>query len=86
MDLITLIGILEANLSREIVSTNYGDTVSYAASTPKTVTINSTTNHLQVNRLCLLVVNGVTKLYISSYGFKKVVSVNISTINTITIT
>lgn len=85
MDLITLIGKLETNLSREIVGTNYGDTVSYAASSPKTVTINST-NYLQVNRICLIVDDTTTKLYMACYDFKKLVSVNISTINSISIT
>jgi len=85
MDLITLIGTLETNLERELVSTNFGPTVSYAALTPKTVTINNT-SYLQTNRLCLISNNNVTKLYVAGYNFKKLVSVNISTINTITIT
>ena len=85
MDLITLIETLESNLSREIVGTNYGGTVSYAASTPKTVTIDND-EFLQTNRLCLLVVNNITYLYVSSYGFKKTVKVAISGIESITIT
>lgn len=84
MELITLIGTLEANLTRELVNTNNGDTISYTANTPKTVTINSTT-YSNSNRLCLISKNGTTKLYIASYDFKKVTGINITSINSISI-
>ena len=86
MDIITLIGNLESNLTREIVNTTDGNTISYTANTPKTVTINTSTTHTNVNRLCLISNSTATKLYITSYNYKKVSSVNISTITSITIT
>ena len=85
MDLITLIGNLETNLTREIVSTNEGDTVSYTASSPKTVTINST-SYSNTNRLCLInKQSDIINLYITSYDFKKIVKINISDITSISI-
>lgn len=85
MELLTLLGNLETNLTREIVSTNYGDTVSYTSNSSVTVTINST-SYLQVNRLCLISNENVTNMYISSYNSKKIVKINISDINSISIT
>jgi len=85
MNLITLIETLESKLKREIVSTIDGSTVSYTENTPKTITINST-DYPETNRVCLLSRNNTTKLYISAYQFKKLTKIDISTINTITIT
>ena len=85
MDLITLIGTLESNLTREIVSTIHGSTVSYTASTTKTVTINTSTAYSNVNRLCLISKNNTTYMYITSYEFKKTVKVSLADITSISI-
>ena len=85
MNLIKLIETLESKLKREIVSTRDGSTVSYTENTPKTITINST-DYLETNRVCILSRNNTTNLYISAYQFKKLTKIDISTINTITIT
>ena len=84
MELITLIETLENNLTREIVNTKQGNVVSYTDTTPKTVTVNSTPYN-NVNRLCLMVKNNITYLYINSYDTKKLTKIAISTITTITI-
>ena len=85
MDLITLLGTLESNLTRELVSTIHGDTISYTADTPKTITINNSTTHTNVNRVCIIAEDN-TKLYVSSYDYKKLSSIDISTITSISIT
>ena len=85
MNLITLIGNLETNLTRELVSTIHGDTISYTANTPKTVTVNST-SYTNVNRICLIANNTTTNMYIANNNFKNLTKINITTINSITIT
>lgn len=85
MDLTTLMGTLESNLTRELVSTIDGDVVSYFSSTPKTVTINDTA-YLNSNRLCLISKNNTVYLYITAYDYKKISKISIADITTITIT
>lgn len=86
MNLLTLLGTLESNLTRELVGTNDGDTISYTADTTKTVTINTNTTYSNVNRLCLITNDTTTNMYIASYDYKKLSKINIANITNITIT
>jgi len=84
MILATVLETLEAALDRQLVTTNYGDTVSYPVN-GETVTVNST-SYSHAERLCLLCIDNVTYLYINSYDARKRIKINISTINTLSIT
>ena len=67
MDLLTLIGTLETNLTREIIATNTGDElISYTNPTPFTTTINTSTEYSNTDRLCLTADSTATNLYISA--------------------
>lgn len=86
MDLVTLLTTLESNLTREIVNTIHGDTISYTSPTAMTITLNTSTVYTNVNRACLIVKNNTTYLYITSYDYKKTVKTSIADITSITIT
>ena len=86
MDLLTLLPILEQNLTREVVGYNGEPTITYKGTITK-VTVNSTDEFTNVYQLLLIpdATNGV-ELAINHHARRHLTQYKISNITTLTIT
>ena len=88
LDFTTILTTLEANLTRQTVSTKkYGETTSWTKNTTFSVTYNDgeSTTITNCTRICLLDKNGI-KVYVNHHNRHKLTTLTLSDLTSFTIT